>query len=236
MRLLRSTLDFTGRAPESSDGSVVHFIWWPLRDRDSRREQRKEAWPSLRYKALFAVCRALETHLGGVRRRRDTTRVALPVGVRPAARGAVGEELVGVGAAGGKCVSNMATRCGRETRHAPEQVALRLQQVGGQLLGAVAVEEGQRAGEGRRRDAPEDGLGNDAAPAGLRLVDGLVEEVVEAAGESISGGAGERRTREPRIAPVALRRSRCSLGTTACAPRPPLTAGSRAPGSCGRPW
>jgi hypothetical protein len=58
-------------------------------------------------------------------------------------------------------------------------ISLRLQQVGGQILGAVAVEPGERGGEGRGGDAEEGGLGDDVAPAGLRFVDGFVEEVVE---------------------------------------------------------
>lgn len=58
-------------------------------------------------------------------------------------------------------------------------ISLRLQQVGGQVLGAVAVEPGERGGEGRGGDAEEGGLGDDVAPAGLRFVDGFVEEVVE---------------------------------------------------------
>ena len=60
-----------------------------------------------------------------------------------------------------------------------EVVALRLEQVGRQVLGAVAVEPGERGGEGRGRYAEECGLGDDVAPARLRLVDCLVEEVVE---------------------------------------------------------
>lgn len=58
-------------------------------------------------------------------------------------------------------------------------VALGLEQVGGQVLGADAVVEGERGGEGGGGDTPGGGLGDDVAPAGLRGVDGLVEEVVE---------------------------------------------------------
>lgn len=54
-----------------------------------------------------------------------------------------------------------------------------LEDVRGDDLTPVAVEERQSSAEGRRRDTPEDGLSDDASPAGLRLVDGLVEEVVE---------------------------------------------------------
>ena len=56
---------------------------------------------------------------------------------------------------------------------------LALQQVGGQDLAAVTVEEREGSAEGRKGNAPDDGLGHDAPPAGLRLVDGLVEEVIE---------------------------------------------------------
>lgn len=58
-------------------------------------------------------------------------------------------------------------------------VSLGLEEVGGELLGPVAVKEGEGGREGRGGDAPEGGLGDDASPAGLGLVDGLVEEVVE---------------------------------------------------------
>jgi len=60
-----------------------------------------------------------------------------------------------------------------------EVVTLGLEEVGGEDLGAVSVEEGEGGGEGRGGDAPKSGLGDDAAPSRLGLVDGLVEEVVE---------------------------------------------------------
>ena len=60
-----------------------------------------------------------------------------------------------------------------------EVVSLGLEQVGGQVLGAVSVEPRQRGREGRGRDTQESRLGDDVTPAGLGLVDGLVEEVVE---------------------------------------------------------
>lgn len=60
-----------------------------------------------------------------------------------------------------------------------EVVTLGLEQVGGQVLGAVAVEEAERSAEGRSGDTPEGTLGDDVPPAGLGLVDGLVEEVGE---------------------------------------------------------
>lgn len=56
---------------------------------------------------------------------------------------------------------------------------LRLEDVGRDDLAAVTVEECKGGGEGRRGDTPENGLCNDAAPTGLSLVDGLVEEVIE---------------------------------------------------------
>jgi len=58
-------------------------------------------------------------------------------------------------------------------------ITLRLEQVGGQVLGAVPVEPRESGGECRGRYAEESSLGDDVAPAWLRLVDGLVEEVVE---------------------------------------------------------
>lgn len=58
-------------------------------------------------------------------------------------------------------------------------VALSLQEVGRDDLTTVAVEEGKSSAEGRSRDSPEDGLGDNATPAWLGGVDSLVEEVVE---------------------------------------------------------
>ena len=46
-----------------------------------------------------------------------------------------------------------------------EVVALGLEHVGGEDLGAVAVEEGEGRGERGGGDSPERGLGNDAAPS-----------------------------------------------------------------------
>lgn len=60
-----------------------------------------------------------------------------------------------------------------------EVVALGLEEVGGQVLGSVAVVEGQSGAEGGGGDAPESTLGDNISPARLSLVDGLVEEVVE---------------------------------------------------------
>jgi len=52
-----------------------------------------------------------------------------------------------------------------------KEVTLRLQERGRKALGAVAVEERERGRERRRRDSPKGALRDDAAPAGLRLVD-----------------------------------------------------------------
>lgn len=60
-----------------------------------------------------------------------------------------------------------------------EVITLGLQQVGGQVLGAVTVVEAERGAEGRCGDTPESTLGNGVSPARLSLVDSLVEEVVE---------------------------------------------------------
>jgi hypothetical protein len=60
-----------------------------------------------------------------------------------------------------------------------EVVTLGLEHVGREVLGAVAVVEGQSGAEGRGRDTPEGALGDDVAPAVLGSVDGIVEEVVE---------------------------------------------------------
>lgn len=47
---------------------------------------------------------------------------------------------------------------------------LRLQEVRGDDLAAVTVEEGKRSAERGGRDAPENSLGNNTPPAGLGLV------------------------------------------------------------------
>jgi len=60
-----------------------------------------------------------------------------------------------------------------------EVITLGLQQVGRQVLGAVTVVEAERGAESRSRNTPQRTLGNDVSPARLRLVDGLVEEVIE---------------------------------------------------------
>lgn len=58
-------------------------------------------------------------------------------------------------------------------------ITLSLEEVGRQVLGAVAVEPRQSSGEGGRRDTHQGSLGDNITPAGLGLVDGLVEEVVK---------------------------------------------------------
>jgi hypothetical protein len=60
-----------------------------------------------------------------------------------------------------------------------EVVTLSLQHVGGQVLGAVTVEEGQSSAEGGSGDSVLDSEGNNVTPSLLSLVNGLVEEVVE---------------------------------------------------------
>lgn len=60
-----------------------------------------------------------------------------------------------------------------------EVVTLCLEQVGRQILGPVTVKPRQSGREGRCRDAEKGSLGHDVSPAGLRLVDGLVEEIIE---------------------------------------------------------
>ena len=60
-----------------------------------------------------------------------------------------------------------------------EVVTLGLEHVGWEVLGSETVVEGERGGEGWCWDTPESTLGDDVTPAWLRLVDGLVEEVVE---------------------------------------------------------
>jgi hypothetical protein len=60
-----------------------------------------------------------------------------------------------------------------------EVVPLSLQQACGEVGSSVPVKEGQGSRERRRGDAPQRGLCYDPAPPGLRLMDRLVEEVVE---------------------------------------------------------
>ena len=67
-----------------------------------------------------------------------------------------------------------------------EVVALRLEQVRGQDLAAVPVEERERGAERGSGDTPEHGLRDDAPPAGLRLLDRVVEELVEEEGLEVT--------------------------------------------------
>lgn len=60
-----------------------------------------------------------------------------------------------------------------------EVVALGLEKVGGEVLGSVSIKEGQGSGEGGGGDAELNTLGDGASPAGLGVVDGGLEEVVE---------------------------------------------------------
>ena len=53
-----------------------------------------------------------------------------------------------------------------------EGAHLRLEDVRGDDLAAVAVEERERSAESRSGDAPESRLGNDASPSWLGVVDG----------------------------------------------------------------
>ena len=54
-----------------------------------------------------------------------------------------------------------------------------LEEVSGDNLAPVTIEEGKGSGESGGGDTPETSLGNDSPPAGLSLVNSLVEEVVE---------------------------------------------------------
>lgn len=60
-----------------------------------------------------------------------------------------------------------------------EVVTLCLEHVGWKILRSDTVVEGKGGREGWCWDTPESALGDDVTPAWLRLVDGLVEEVVE---------------------------------------------------------
>jgi len=60
-----------------------------------------------------------------------------------------------------------------------EVITLGLQKVGREVLCPVAVEPRKRAGESGCGNTEQGSLGNNVSPAGLSLVDSLVEEVVE---------------------------------------------------------
>lgn len=74
-----------------------------------------------------------------------------------------------------------------------EVVTLGLDEVGGEGVGAVAVEEREGGGERRDGDTPEGRLGDDAAPSGLGLgnsleEEGSDEEVLEIGVLAVGGG------------------------------------------------
>jgi hypothetical protein len=99
-------------------------------------------------------------HIGGGR---DVTATASPVNVDVLA---LGEVLVGELRLNTESVGT-------------EVVTLGLQQIGGQVLGAVAVVEAESSGEGRQRNTPDSRLGDNVSPARLSGGDGLGEELIE---------------------------------------------------------
>src|SRR5262249_36105094 len=98
-----------------------------------------------------------EWRLNVIRPGRDATAAARPVRMEKLAARPV-HALVGVSA---------------------EEVALRLQQIRRQTLGAVSVEERERRREGGRRHAVLDGLDDGAPPRGLIFIQSPAEEIVE---------------------------------------------------------
>lgn len=60
-----------------------------------------------------------------------------------------------------------------------EVITLGLEEVGGQVLGAVAVVEAESSGESRSGNTPQSGLADHVTPAVLGVVNSLLEEVVE---------------------------------------------------------
>jgi len=58
-------------------------------------------------------------------------------------------------------------------------ITLGLEKVGWQVLGPVTVVEGKGSAESRGGNTPESTLGDNVSPAGLGVVNGLVEEVVK---------------------------------------------------------
>lgn len=58
-------------------------------------------------------------------------------------------------------------------------VTLSLEQVGGEVSGAVSIVEAQSRAESGGRDTPESTLADDVSPAILGLVNRLVEEIIE---------------------------------------------------------
>lgn len=60
-----------------------------------------------------------------------------------------------------------------------EVITLSLEQVGGEVLGAVSVVETQGSAESWGGDTPKGSLADNVSPAVLGIVDGLGEEVIE---------------------------------------------------------
>ena len=114
-------------------------------------------------KQVRFIFRSPLNRLSSVGGSRDVTTAAGPVDVDVLALGVLLAGVLGLDAEG----------------VGTEVVTLGLEHVGGQVLGAVTVVEGQGGAEGRGGDTPEGTLGDNVAPAVLGSVDGLVEEVVE---------------------------------------------------------
>lgn len=60
-----------------------------------------------------------------------------------------------------------------------EVISLRLEKVGWEIFGAIAVVEAQCGRESWSRNTPQGAFADDISPSCLRLVNGLVEEVVK---------------------------------------------------------
>lgn len=85
-------------------------------------------------------------------------------------------------------------RCGLRSNHAIHKTIrshiqhqangtyLPLEDVRRDDLRAVSIEERKRSAERRGGDTPEDSLSDDSSPAGLSVVDSLLEEIVEQQG------------------------------------------------------
>ena len=58
-------------------------------------------------------------------------------------------------------------------------ITLGLEQVGGQVLSAIAIVEAKRGSESGQRDTPESRFADDVSPAILGLVDSLSEKLIE---------------------------------------------------------
>jgi hypothetical protein len=103
------------------------------------------------------------THLSSVSRSGNITTTSSPVDVDVLALGVLLASELGLDAEG------VGTKV----------ITLCLEKVGRQVLGPVAVEEGQSSAESWGGDTPKRALGDNVAPSSLSVVDGLVEEVVE---------------------------------------------------------